>query len=68
MTADSIVFAVCLAIACLFLGVEIGKQHQPLICRDEPGQQVVATIAPDTCVYVQSIYGRAVRRVKAKKS
>lgn len=65
---DAIVFAACCVIGVFALGLEIGKQHQPLLCPVAPGQQIAATIAPDTCVYVQNITGRSLRKIKAVKS
>lgn len=66
MTKDAIVFLVCCFAGVFALGIEIGKDNKPLLCPVVPGQQIVSTVAPDTCVYVQNIYGRAVRKVKAK--
>lgn len=64
MSADSIVFIACCVIGVFALGIEIGKVNKPLPCPAVPGHEVVSTIAPDTCVYVQNIYGRAPRKVK----
>jgi hypothetical protein len=67
MTTDAIVFIFCYIAGAFVLGLEIGKQHQPMTCPVVPGAEVVSTIAPDTCVYASN-YGRALRKVKAVRS
>ena len=61
---DTIVFVACCVIGIFALGMEVGKQNAPLLCPVVPGHEVVSTVAPDTCIYAQSIYGRALRKVK----
>ena len=65
---DTIVFAACCLIGVFALGLEIGKDNKPLLCPIVAGHEVVSTVAPDTCVYAQTIYGRALRKGKATKS
>jgi hypothetical protein len=67
LTKDAAVFAGVCVMGIFALGLEIGKQHQPMLCPVVPGQQIVSTVAPDVCVYASS-YGRALRKVKAVKS
>ncbi len=67
MTTDAIVLLVCCFAGVFALGIEIGKDNQPLLCPVVPGQQIVSTVAPDICVYASS-YGRALRKAKAVKS
>lgn len=64
MSADSIVFIACCVIGVFALGIEIGKVNKPLLCPAVPGHEVVSTIAPDTCIYARSTYGRALRKVE----
>ena len=66
MSADAKVFIGCCFIAVFLAGLVIGKDNQPALCPVAPGHQIVSTVAPDTCIYVQNIYGRAVRNVKVK--
>ena len=68
MSADARVFVGCCFIAVFFAGLVIGRDNQPLLCPVAQGQQIVSTIAPDTCVYARNIYGRAVRNGRAVKS
>jgi hypothetical protein len=68
MSADAKVFAGCCVIAALAIGIEIGKDNKPLLCPVVAGHEVVSTVAPDTCVYAQTLYGRALRKSRATKS
>lgn len=68
MTTDAKIFVGCCFIAVFFAGLVIGKDNQPLLCPVAPGHQIVSTVAPDTCVYVQNLYGRSLRKRKAVKS
>ncbi|MGB5049950.1 MAG: hypothetical protein WBO46_13495 [Caldilineaceae bacterium] len=66
MSADAKVFAGCCFIAVFLAGLVVGQDSKPPLCPVVQGQQIVSTVAPDTCIYVHNIYGRSVRKVKVK--
>lgn len=68
MSADAEVslYCCCCILGAFAFGVVIGQDTKPLLCPVVPGHEVASTVAPDTCNYVTTTYGRAVRKMKAK--
>ena len=71
MSADRIVFAVVIAGLIFQAGVALGeytaRQQIATICPDQPGSRLASTVrGPEglTCVYVEQIKGRSLRRVR----